>query len=157
MNAPAVGPTIEKDEGVMNPGSQRRKRFRVATVGLFVWLTSCSRTTPESVAREGPTTSQAEQESLFEKKLRCAQLRPALEGARANQGWQVESVFYSPKLNTCVLTKSLVDERRKAAILEIQDALTGSVLFVDANAYGKPVDEFNRRVEELKEHPKTSN
>src|SRR2546425_3793741 len=106
----------------MNPGSQRQKGFCVATVGLFVWLTSCSRTTPESVAREGPTASQAERESLFEKKLRCAQLRPSLEGSRANQGWQIESVFYSEKLNSCVLTKSLVDERREAAILEIQDA-----------------------------------
>jgi hypothetical protein len=54
------------------------------------------------------------------------------------------------------LTKSLVEERRKTAILQIQDALTGSVLFVDANAYGKPVDEFNRRVEELKKDPKKS-
>lgn len=121
-----------------------RSALVVVTVALP--LTSCAE--PKSDPEKSVIGMQ---DSLFEKKLRCTQLTATLENTKTNQGWQIDSVFYSPKLNTCILTKSFVDPGKKAAILEIRDALTGEILFADANAWGKPVDDFMGRVRELRD------
>jgi ribosomal protein L2 len=76
---------------------------------------------------------------LFEKKFRCAQIK----GPFAKEvGGQVDEIFYSPKLNTCVATvQSTWGD--KSIVFSIKDALTGKTLFISGNIYGRTEAELH--------------
>lgn len=93
-------------------------------------------------AWEAAFPAHAEADWLFEKKFRCAQLRPALE---KNISFMVE-FFYSPRLNTCVYTW-LRPVPGGTPVMQANDGLTMGPLF---NGDGTR-EEFNRRVDELKQ------
>jgi hypothetical protein len=71
----------------------------------------------------------------FQNKLACAQLRPAIE-KNASQGDHeidgIYSVFYSPKLNTCVVAKEIVWDATRpyvSSTIEITDALDQRIIW----------------------------
>jgi len=81
----------------------------------------------------------AEADWLFEKKLRRAQIKGPFGKETAGQ---VDEIFYSPKLNTCVATVQST-LRAKSIVFSIKDALTGKTLFMSGNIYGRTEAELH--------------
>jgi hypothetical protein len=120
---------------------------KTTIVGLSLFLVGCDQPQmPDPQPVEDTRRDAHEADSTFNKKVRCLELKSTLQ--RDNQPWQVDSVFYSPILNTCVLTKTLL--QKDATVFVIEDALTGASIFVDRNINGKSLDEITRRVDELR-------
>jgi hypothetical protein len=123
------------------------KAFSVAAI---VAVLSCS-----NQAQRKAANPHEETDWLFEKKFRCASLRPAIEKLYEGSGSKtfVGELFYSPKLNTCIFNTTAFEN--KILFVEINDALTGANIF-SSNEPGAGA-ELQKRLAELKEPSKNSN
>src|SRR5437667_443196 len=95
---------------------------------------------PEPARPEVPSKAPAAEDTTFNRKIRCVELKPTLQ--KENPAFLIDEVFYSTKLDTCVVTKRFI--QKNATIFAIEDALTGASIFVDRNINGKSLDEIMR-------------
>jgi hypothetical protein len=71
----------------------------------------------------------------FRNKLACAQLRPEIEKNAEQSDHEIDgiySIFYSPKLNTCVVAKVIVWDATQpyvSSTVEITDALDQRIIW----------------------------
>jgi len=120
---------------------------------IAVFSMSCSNQAQQQTSAAKRLNPHDETDWLFEKKFRCASLRPAIEKLYQGSKVHVGELFYSPKLNTCVFNTTAFEN--KILFVEINDALTGANIF---SSYEPGAGaELQKRLAELKEPEKNSN